>query len=107
MSRTIKTNPWWVRMAASPTLSIEVHDHADGICDLAEHGPGDFWRRGQCHLDPSSLMLYGPNSGCGCPMCSEHDWHRIQRRFARHRNHALAQQLRRGLAAGEDPDDLY
>jgi hypothetical protein len=34
VSKTDKTNPFWVQIKQNPELQKEVHDHRNGICDL-------------------------------------------------------------------------
>jgi len=111
MARTVKTTPWWARMAASPdALANEVHDHRNGVCNLPD-GPGDlnniWWPRdGDCGWVPSNRLYYGPGHGCGCWMCTDQVGRKSRARRNRQRDKVLSRQLRKGLWAGEEPDDI-
>ena len=101
MSRTIKTTPKWVRMEAAPTkLAVEHHDHRNGRCELEEDPTRLFSQLGECCLEPSTALLYGPGHGCGCAMCSEQDWRRAARRRERRAGRREARQAAR--ERGED-----
>lgn len=75
MSRTDRTRPYWVKIIQDG-LAIEIHDHRNGVCDIAGLTPNRdtiVWRGGRCHFDgdwnnPES------NLWCGCPYCTGKLW---------------------------------
>ena len=110
MSKTTKTTPMWVRMNRRPaTLSVADHDHRNGVCDLDT--PLNYHRQhhyvsGSCVPRPSTLALKGPNSGCGCPMCTNRDARRVSRRQVRREGRLTSKRIQRGLRAGIEATDL-
>lgn len=72
MSRTDQTRPMGVRVMDRRRWLEEVHDHADGPCDLPPRPRGrcdTFWGGGEtrCHWRASYEFLRGPGGSCGCP----------------------------------------
>ena len=110
MARTVKTTPWWVRMAASPhVLAVEEHDHRNGICDLPDTPGGThaWWpREGHCGWVPSNAMYYGPGHGCGCQLCTDREERKAKARRDRRQSKAIGRQMRKGLWADVDVDEL-
>jgi hypothetical protein len=106
MSRTLKTIPFWTRLATDPKrLGVEMHNHSIGPCDLPVKPPIDIAAapKTNCTWGPSQELLHGKDHGDGCPVCTNHDGRRIDRRRSRHtariRSHALA------LQSAHDIDD--
>jgi hypothetical protein len=66
MSKTDKTAPFWVKMMRGDIASAEVHDHADGICDMPDRTarPGGTSVRG-CRR----VFVYTGTNVCCCAMC--------------------------------------
>lgn len=66
MGKTDKTAPYWRKVAGHP---IEVHNHENGVCDIAGHRPDREtvgWRGGRCHFEGDwSDHIYW----CGCDLC--------------------------------------
>ena len=95
MSRTFVHAPAWVK-ERDPRWRNHfqtVHDHDDGICDLAAYLAHDGYRvRGRmCHV---ALCWRGRQIHCGCAMCTG-AW---TRRWGRRRSR---QQARLALARGD------
>jgi len=71
MSRTDKTNPSWVQILVRDCKVIEVHNHENGICEIA--GQAQPTRdhietfRGQCYWS----WGYDGTQFCGCPICTQ------------------------------------
>lgn len=65
MSKTDKTDPYFVKAAQYPS---ERHDHRKGFCDLPTD-PKEFGFRGhgKCYVD---AQWWRPVFRCGCKMCS-------------------------------------
>lgn len=82
MSRTLKTSPFWVRMADAPANAVACHDHRYGPCDLAPRSVRTFrdqdWAA-RCHWERTWYTAF-----CGCPICRGSLGLRGQRRRARH-----------------------
>lgn len=98
MSRTDKTDPWWVRQAETPLSATAVHRHFDADCDLpdvADPDPGPT----ACYWTPGPQLLYGRGHGCGCRLCTDFYARRAGRRRHRHdeafQRQNLVRQLRR------------
>ena len=77
MSRTDAHAPFHVRLVRGDIPRVEVHDHADGVCDL----PTPYslaalgHRGGHCHWD----WLWDGRGLCSCEMCHCGDLHRRER----------------------------
>lgn len=88
MSKTDKTDPYWVK-AASGKQGVAYkasHDHSRGPCDLpADHRKGlrAGWGKTRCHWT-ETLSFWMTEQQCGCPMCTGRDERRIERRRSRH-----------------------
>lgn len=93
VSKTDKTRPWRVRAQEAGLKAV--HDHTDGVCDLPADPSKDWGSWRGCHWTESHAFYYGRDRGCGCPLCSQQDWRRQERRRDRHR---AAQAIRRGRA---------
>lgn len=78
MSKTDKTKPWWVKVIESP---VEVHDHANGQCEIAGKRPSPETiggrRRGKCYFDTD---WWRPEFRCGCELCGIPQSERRKRR---------------------------
>ncbi len=74
MSRTNKTDPFWVK---SNRYGRERHEHRDGVCDIAE---------GNQHWDSCNKEIpWGHPMGiCGCSVCGAKEWRKIESRKVRH-----------------------
>lgn len=68
MSRTYKTNPFWVRMRRGHIRTEEMHDHSNGVCDLPAEINKDWWL--SCR-NCNHHFLYTGKGLCACPMCHE------------------------------------
>jgi hypothetical protein len=64
MSRTHKTDPYWVKLSRPSRIRKEHHNHEKGICDLTEPTQGNWrvtFRRGKyCYY---TVSYYGWNEG--------------------------------------------
>ena len=95
MSKTWKTRPLDVRVhdrRDRGAHGVEVHDHADGVCNLLEEEPTNttvtsFAMPGKCAI----VWEYNGAGVCGCRMCTDHYERREDRR---RRRWASKQQLR-------------
>lgn len=66
MSKTDKTQPYWLRMRDHNVRAV--HDHRDGVCDIVPlENNRDWWSPG-CHY---RYWWYGCCTGCGCAMCTD------------------------------------
>ena len=94
MSKTTKTRPLHVRMADRTDHkvgSVEVHDHRKSECTLPPAGQdGD----GPCHY---GFAFRGVNV-CGCPMCTDRDERRAERRRDRHEAKVALHRVAVGVA---------
>lgn len=64
MSRTHKTDPYWVKLKKMKHLREESHNHTKGVCDIAEPTGGN-WRTpfsGGVHCQ-YTINYYGYNGG--------------------------------------------
>lgn len=86
MSKTWKTRPLWVRLADKQDTKahpMEHHDHTNGhVCDLPESPLAFGDRTTQCYWS----YKYTGTGLCGCPMCTDHYWHKQENRSARRKN---------------------
>jgi hypothetical protein len=92
MSRTDKTDPWWVRRAETPLSATAVHRHFAGDCDLPEVTRADPGRTA-CYWAPGPHLLYGRGRGCGCRICTDFYARRDERRSNRHESSSEMQAL--------------
>lgn len=86
MSKTDKTRPWQVRAAERPMHTcVPVHRHENGECDLPEDPAGNvvWFETGHCYWTYGNAFFYGPDHGCGCPMCTQQDERKRARRQER------------------------
>jgi hypothetical protein len=84
MSKTDKTQPWWVRIIQHKPK--ESHDHRNGVCDLPKEPTRPEhvrWKAGSCYWNYSTEMLYGGDSGCGCQMCTNQFGRKLDNRKKR------------------------
>ena len=104
MSKTFKTTPWWVRMAASPSVfASQEHDHVDGVRDLPPRPTVDWWRTPtRCQWEPSH-RLWSEGTGCSCFCCGDTSGRRHRARRRRRLTRQIGRRLRR---AGVDPDEV-
>lgn len=83
MSKTDKTKPCWVKVAENP---IEVHNHANGRCEIAGKKPNPKtigWRRyWKCYFDTD---WWRPEYQCGCDICGIPKSERRKRRYENRR----------------------
>lgn len=68
MSRTDKTRPTFVKLREH---TVEVHDHRNGMCDLASGSPEYGWTRGKCYLD---AQWWRPEFRCGHTCTCVYGW---------------------------------
>jgi hypothetical protein len=60
MSKTYKTDPYWVKLRKKRVARREIHDHRDGLCDFDEAiKQTRFWPR-KCGY---TVSYYGYNDG--------------------------------------------
>lgn len=100
MSRTDAHVPLYIRVARRDVPRAEVHDHADGVCDLPDPYSWDaLWQgRGHCHW----TWLRDGHGLCPCEMCHCGDLHRRERRADRQRTRReLRDAVRRWNTTGE------
>lgn len=94
MSKTDKTAPFKMKVHNRSYWLVEVHDHRyNHECDLpARPKPGEeinwsqaVWGkvRKPCHWSGASEFWSVGENRCGCPMCSEQDWRKQERRKER------------------------
>ena|SRR5215211_7696615 len=62
MSRTDKTNPYWVKLEQEPSSRVEHHDHRRGVCDIDEYDPKhnqyiSYWHN-HCHYKLRYVNMY-------------------------------------------------
>lgn len=70
MSKTDKTAPFWVKMMRGDIASEELHNHADGVCDLPPENLGPTYRTGQrCRR----VFVYTGVHVCCCHWCHSCD----------------------------------
>ncbi|WOQ17117.1 hypothetical protein [Raineyella sp. W15-4] len=83
MSRTDAHVPLRIRVARGDIGRAEVHDHADGVCDLPDPFDRDaLWQgRGHCHWE----WRWDGHAVCSCWMCHGGYGLRLDRRADRQR----------------------
>lgn len=83
MSRTDAHVPVRIRVARRDTAHTEIHDHADGVCDLPDPYDRDALRAepGHCHW----AWLWDGHGVCPCPLCHRGPDNRRERRADRQR----------------------
>lgn len=88
MSRTDKTNPFWVKLDRGDLASDEWHDHSHGTCDLPERWLDQFTGKTRCRRE---FRFTGIRTCC-CPLCHAWDYplpeprrRRRERRTAKHK----------------------
>lgn len=75
MSKTDKTNPFWVKLRHRDLRAVERHNHSTGPCDLPAEIGGDWWDAGRrCQYE----YRYTGIGDCGCWMCRSRDWPRTE-----------------------------
>ena len=68
MSRTDKTDPFWVNVRTGYYRSVEVHNHANGECNLPPRDTFTGWGTGfygDCYWE----FEYDGRNICACHMC--------------------------------------
>jgi hypothetical protein len=60
MSRTHKTDPYWVKLRKKKSARREIHDHTDGICNFEEATRMYRWWPRKCGY---TVSYYGYNDG--------------------------------------------
>ena len=68
MSKTDKTDPFWVKLMRGDLASEEVHDHRDGVCDMPSDADAYHWaawQRPRCYRS----FVYTGVHVCCCAMC--------------------------------------
>jgi hypothetical protein len=99
MSRTDKTKPFWVKLAHGDLKAIEVHNHADGPCDLPD--PYDEWAFCRLTTRCRREFIFTGTEPCCCRMCHNSDYpDRTERQRRRRERRKQRSELRRnyGLA---------
>lgn len=104
MSKTAKTRPLHVRIADGDLKPQAVHDHSHGECDLIAlddlaHLHDEHLTR--CRWDFS----YDGRNICGCPMCTDQDGRRAERRQSRHEARRETALLAEQYNTVQDVDD--
>lgn len=113
MSRTDKTQPYWVKILESKQNRQEWHCHENGVCDIdAVVGPESLsWRRvdggWKCHYDASTALMYSGYGRCGCPMCSGQYERRQERRQSRHNASADVRRWRDEFNSSGDIEEWW
>ena len=96
MSRTDQHRPWWTRLS-DKGLAVEEHDHTRSPCDLPTlkewvhllSTAPDSLKQRNCSWTMSN-SAWATNPSCGCKMCTQQDYRKIQRRKSRRANHNQA-----------------
>lgn len=78
MSRTDKTDPYWVRVRDGRSHTEPLHDHRFGECDLPD--TPEVTTDTRCRW----VWSYVGNRDCGCRLCTAHHERRTARRRSRH-----------------------
>jgi hypothetical protein len=105
MSRTDKTDPWWVRLRFDRSWLVEAHDHRTGECTLPA-APALDWALGHCCWVESSHAWYESGPACCCAMCHGGPRNRQEARRARHQAARDARAALRWANSGLDPLDM-
>ncbi len=113
MSRTVKTRPFWVRMADSHDKAVgavAVHNHIDRDCDLPEKTYFGIANQNHygCHYDFSAQGV----NVCGCKMCTGQDERKHKTRVNRQNRHQMNTKLLKDISYEEEivyptPKGLY
>lgn len=86
MSRTFKTDPYWVKIKNPERVGAEtyaVHNHEKGECDLPAEPEWDTNLHGNCWWQIDCL---GKNIFCGCNLCTDRNYHVRENRANRHKS---------------------
>lgn len=93
MSRTFKTDPFWVKLQHPERTGIhprEVHDHRDGKCNLPTLDRASCIRWAGVH-DCRWEWKYSGVNECGCRMCTNYWQRRWDRRRVRNHERRVTQ----------------
>lgn len=77
MSKTDKTRPHWVKIKEHPR---EVHNHVNGVCEIALGIADVGWGRDTCYTD---AQWWRHEFRCGCDACTGLSVSKKNRRAAR------------------------
>lgn len=72
MSRTDKTNPFWVKLMHGDLAVEELHDHSDGVCDLPPIEDAVAYTYGSTRC--RRCFTYTGINTCCCKLCRECGW---------------------------------
>jgi hypothetical protein len=111
MSRTKKTDPYWVLLndPKGHGLSVsEVHDHSKGDCDLPANARDQVtcggWKHTRCfYIEDSD----GRSHFCGCDLCTAQSWRKINNKAERRRSNGLRRNFVSDPNYYDDMDDVY
>ena len=92
MSKTDKTNQFWVKVLHGDVDWVEHHDHTDGVCDMppAEDAAAYTYGTTQCRRE----FIFTGTNVCGCWMCHCRDWPLTEARRRRRDRRRARQELR-------------
>jgi hypothetical protein len=90
MSKTDKTQPFWVKLAHGDLKAIEVHNHTDGRCDLPD--PYDALAFSRLTTRCRREFVFTGTMTCRCRMCHAREYpdRRKQRSQLRRGDYELA-----------------
>lgn len=101
MSRTDAHRPFWARLS-DKSLAVEEHNHTNSECDLV---PVETWihlvatedeklKKLNCSWNMSASGRH-KNKSCGCSLCTQQNWRKMESRKVRHQGKANARKLSR------------
>jgi hypothetical protein len=95
--------PLRIRVARGDIGHAEIHDHADGVCDLpSPFAPDALWRGpGHCHWE----HRWDGHAVCSCQMCHGGEGNRRERRRERQRARCELRAAARLWAMGQSLSD--